>query len=206
MKIPSSAKATLLAGSSILAFSGQIDVPKARVPAGYKTAAVTLDSGKATGNPLVAANTRYEVAPAGTYARLKQTISTFQTEEQANRPTDVVPITWDAEISDLLQSAMEEAIEMDQRPSDAISAYATDILRICAGLYTSEPLVSLGDDSGLEIFLKENDRALLFVLQPDEILSIFGDEPDEQWRGRYSLSGENWRRRVPDLISEMISA
>jgi hypothetical protein len=88
-------------------------------------------------------------------------------------------------------------------PSREVADCALELVRICQLEGTSDPAISHDDEGGIEIFLKEGNSALLLAIRANGLLQIFGDSKNEQWRGRYSLPGDAWKRHLRTFLLDL---
>jgi hypothetical protein len=155
---------------------------------------------------VVAVSPQFEIAPTGTYAEMKRALALYQTAASTS-PSAAAPTAeaaWlpdvSARIDELAAEAQEEGIPA---PSGRTLSFAQDAISICAAVGVTEPAVAHDDEGGIEIYLKEGSSALLIAIQANDVLTVFGDDTQEQWRSRYLLSGSAWKRHLARLAGEL---
>jgi hypothetical protein len=149
---------------------------------------------------------KFEIAPAGTYARMEQAIAMSQqlitTISTGAKRVPAIASSWysdaKAQIAELPANARDEGTPA---PSESILSFARDALLVGALKGIPEPAITHDDEGGVELFFKKGESALLLVLRADAVAQVFGDFKNEQWRARYSLAGGAWKRHFAEYIS-----
>lgn len=155
---------------------------------------------------VVSVSPQFEIAPTGTYAEMKRALALYQTAASTSPLATAPPaeVAWlsdvSARIDELAVEAQEEGI---LAPSERTLSFAQDAISICAAAGVTEPAVEHDDEGGIEIYLKEGLSALLVAIQANDVLTVFGDDTQEQWRSRYLLSGSTWKRHLARLAGEL---
>ncbi|MGU3543667.1 hypothetical protein [Methylobacterium sp. A52T] len=220
MKRPQTVKRAALAGVSAIAGTTPFMMPAPTVryaaPPPVKLSTATNPTSATT-----MGGTRLEIAPAGTFSQMRQIVAFYQSlsSGSASAPTSLMPATgtethmskpridWFDEASESLKDLAEDAAAEDvPAPGEAVIARSIDILRICSDLGAPDPSVEHDDKGGVDLFFKQNKRALLVAVRADGSLALFGDDPEEHWRGRYSRAGKNWKKHLTYSIDQLLSA
>ena len=111
---------------------------------------------------------------------------------------------WFSDMANSLADIASEA-EADGAtvPSADVLKTARSALVVCSKSPVDEPAITHDDKGGIEIFFKNREKAIMIVVQVDGFIMLYGDDPDEQWRGRYKASGTAWKRHLSSHIAEV---
>jgi hypothetical protein len=106
-------------------------------------------------------------------------------------------------------------VEIDQLPEVALAlglvpptkemlSIVASIIRMCEATGLSEPAIDCRENGEVEIFCREGEKGLLLVVNPNNLLQVFGDFSGDTWRARYELSGAIWRVHLISYFRDLI--
>jgi hypothetical protein len=85
-------------------------------------------------------------------------------------------------------------------PQTSAIEHAKALVRICAAFDVPEPSVDCDDEGNIEIFVKNGEMGLLFVVTQTGTLHVFGNSSGDKWRARYVLSGITWSQHINNFL------
>lgn len=150
---------------------------------------------------------RLEVAPAGTYVSMQRAIAMYHMFIAHSPGGDAVreDAAWGATIDEELSSLATEArLDGIAQPSEPVVEACIWLLTQCAKFSVSEPAISNDEESGVEIYFKEKDRAALFSVKSDRSLIIYWDSPGDKWRAKFSTGGDAWKQYVKRVLGDLV--